>query len=93
VGESDEIRIFTRSGSGVLVVLHRATGRLIKLLELSQDSRAEFDIVTADQGNAATKIFVDSAQGHQVSLLSIRAVAKAIAISDEALDCCCSGKS
>jgi hypothetical protein len=35
VGESDEIRIFTRSGSGVLVVLHRVTGRLIELLELS----------------------------------------------------------
>jgi hypothetical protein len=77
----------------VLVVLHRVTGRLIEKLELSQDSRAEFDIVTADQGNAATKIFVDSTQGHQVSLLSVRTVAKAIAISDEALDCGCSGKS
>jgi hypothetical protein len=47
----------------------------------------------SDHGNAAMKIFVDGAQGHQVSLLSVRAVAMAIAISDEALDCGCSGKS
>jgi hypothetical protein len=77
----------------VLVVLHCLTGRLIELLELSQDSGAEFDVVTADQGNAATKIFVDGIQGHQVALLSVRAVTKAIAISDDALDCGCSGKS
>jgi hypothetical protein len=71
VGKSDKIRVFTRRERCALNVVHRVTGRLIELLKLGQDFGAELDVMMADQGNAPTKIFVDSTQGHQVPLLKV----------------------
>jgi hypothetical protein len=53
VGKSDKIRVFIGSRAGDLVVLHRVTGRLIELLQLRQDFRAELKVVMADQAYAA----------------------------------------
>jgi len=85
VGKRHEIGMFARRRSALLIA-HRLAKSLVELLELRQNPRAKFDVVVADQSDASAKILVDGTQGYQFSLLNIRAIAKIITISDEALD-------
>jgi hypothetical protein len=61
---------------------------VIELLELSQNLRAQLNIVVADQSNSTPKILVDSAQCHQFPLLSRDAIPEIITILDDALYGC-----
>jgi hypothetical protein len=86
VGKRDEIGMFAWSRCGFLSIVRHVAKRLIELLELRQYSRAKFDVVVPDQSDAPAKILIDGTQGYQFSLLSVRAIAKLITLSDDALD-------
>src|SRR5262249_12797334 len=57
-----------------------------ELLQLRQDAAAELQILLTDQAEPAAKLFVRCAQGHELALLGVDAVAQRVAVDDEVLD-------